>query len=92
MQRPENHVTAAQRERIGGGPQSIPFPDLTPAQKLWLEVNYPAKCMGVNESVEQHLRYAGMVTLAQTLISAYKSGEEDGTELDPELLGEKINQ
>ena len=39
------------------------WPTFTETQVAFLEEMYPARCLATNESVEDHLRYAGKVEL-----------------------------
>ncbi len=47
-----------------------PWPILTNAQVSALEERFPPRCLSPNETVEDHLRYAGKVDLIATLRSA----------------------
>lgn len=44
-----------------------PWPTFTDPQVAFLERMFPARCLGLREQVEDHLRYAGKVDLVAQL-------------------------
>lgn len=62
--RPLNHVEMALEAnarlmRPQVDPSGEPF--WSPEQIAWMEKNWPPRCLGLHEQVEDHLRYAGIV-------------------------------
>lgn len=79
---PENHVTEAMRivvqQALAGAPE-------VPRELVdWLQRLYPPRCLMPNETVEDHLRYAGMVELVQTLAAIAEQQRREFLELDEE--------
>jgi hypothetical protein len=78
--KPQNHVTRAmqfpadQGERGRGGGR---VPDLTHQLLDALEERYPPRCLGTQETVEQHLRYAGVVAFIAQLRKEYSDTLEE---------------
>lgn len=48
----------------------------------WLERNYKPRCLGEQEAVEDHLRYAGKVDLVEQLRSMYENAQHLEVTLD----------
>lgn len=69
MQKPENYITRAARERIlGAQTPAVPVPRVSEELIKWLEATFPPKCYEpAKERIEDHLLYAGMVTLIQSM-------------------------
>lgn len=83
--RPVNHVTREMAERHTTKPAICP--DLTEVMVRWLEDQFPPRCLGTRETVEDHLRYAGKVDLVAGL-RAQLDARHEGTDeaLDPFVM------
>lgn len=86
-QRPTNHVTRA-IDAFRSGPV-VELPKLDEAAMLRLEALYPPRCLGRSETVEEHLRYCGMVELVANLRACLEQDDTDNT--DPERYGERAS-
>lgn len=68
--KPQNHVTReleARKQHTGS-----PFPGLSKEVCDWFRANYPPRCYDHRaELIEDHLKYAGVAQLGQTLQLQY---------------------
>lgn len=64
-----------------------PIPDSTRDLLDDLEEHYPARCKSPDESLEDHLRYAGMVELIDVLRQRYEWTQENSRIPDIDLKG-----
>lgn len=63
--KPRNHVTDLQQAFLAG-PDIVPdLPVLSSEAIEKLEQMFPPRCLGRNETAEEHLRYAGKVELVE---------------------------
>jgi hypothetical protein len=61
---------------IGEAIASKPWPKFTEEQVTFLEGEFPPRCLGTKESVEDHLRYAGKVELIAMMRRSSLPGTE----------------
>ncbi len=68
-----------------------PWPQFTEAQAAFLEKLFPPRCIGTDQRLEDHLRYAGKVDLvarirANTITARPSAGGADLTEDEEEAM------
>lgn len=85
--RPDNHVTRAQqqaREAAFRSPTAV-WPEIPEELAVFLAETFPARCYDHrSESLEDHLLYAGKVSLAETIRDAFEAQRQDALAADPE--------
>lgn len=86
MKKPQNHVTRQLDAFRSGEDKVAMLPVLERAQMDRLEELYPPRCLARTDTVEDHLRYAGMVELVANLRARRETHEADNTE-EPDLAG-----
>ncbi|WP_269929950.1 hypothetical protein [Aminobacter sp. HY435] len=86
--KPQNHVTRAMEAAFSGHDVLPELPVLERQQIERLERLYPPRCLGRADTVEEHLRYAGMVEFVANLRARFEQVRTDPEEGDPILDGE----
>lgn len=92
MNRPENHVTRAQAALQTGREVKLPILDRESLEAL--EALFPPRCISRTQTIEDHLRYAGVVEHVQSLRAAFdsKRGEDPHEEDFLDNLGEDASR
>lgn len=90
--RPSNHVTRAMEAARSGDNKVPELPLLDRYQLERLEELYPHRCLGRMDTVEEHLRYAGMVELVDNLRARFEAAHDDDDSTDPLKDGELVTR
>lgn len=67
MKKPDNWAVRNAAARLVGDHRSLPMPDFTEEQVAWLLASRPERCLRPNETVEDHLRYAGAAAFVKDI-------------------------
>lgn len=78
--KPRNHATDEMLRRIPNG-TTLPIPEVDLTLLEFLEELYPPRCYEPGrESLEDHLKYAGMVDLVRMLRGSYEEQQQGDAE------------
>ncbi len=83
--RQENHVTRQMRDRLAGYLKGMPLdglPHIPTDLVKALQGVYPPKCYTASESLEEHLLYAGAVSLVERLATISAAQHDKDTPED----------
>ncbi|RWP84740.1 MAG: hypothetical protein EOR11_19970 [Mesorhizobium sp.] len=97
QQKPRNHVTDQQQAFLAGPDLTDKLPVFSRESIEELETQFPPRCLGRGESVEEHLRYAGKVELVEMFRNRHKQWaqaqveDDDGSDEDNSGSAEKAS-
>lgn len=82
--RPENHVTrAVEQYRENASTPDAPWPDIEEDLIIRLESEYPPRCYDHRtESLEDHIKYSGMVELVAILKDIHERQQKPDAEVE----------
>ena len=88
--KPTNHVTRAIAENLRLIGKQGQMPEVPKALLEYLEKQYPPRCLQATETVEEHLRYAGMVDLVADMRFRFDQAPDWVGEDEPDPTGDDV--
>lgn len=85
--KPRNYVTDQQAAFLAGPDVTNKLPLLSNEALAELETLFPARCLGRNETAEEHLRYAGKVELVEWLRNRHTQWADEKAHGDEDYVG-----